>query len=194
MTFPGTVGVSVNGIPSSCSTPANCTFLYASTGLSTVSGISPTSFSFSALGPSATADAGGAQAAVLTISGSFVNASISNTAVAVGGASCLVTSVSATQIQCNLTAASAKSGSQPVSVSIAPFGLAENLINTVVQARTHYYVHLSMCQSLILFSCAISIDDFLMLIMLSVWKALDGWRGHYKCHASGGHRVRGRGS
>ena len=112
VSFPNTIGVMVNGIPSSCSDPSSCTFSYSEVNQSTVTSISPSSIVF---GNQSSVDVG--------IYGSFLNADIGNTKVTIGGADCTVTSVTTSLITCTL-GNNAKAGSQQVLVNISPFGLA----------------------------------------------------------------------
>ena len=110
--IPDTIGVTVNGIPSACSTPSSCTFTYSSVNQSFVTGVSPSSIVF---GNESTVD--------LIISGSFFNASIDNTEVTLGGVPCIVTSVTIPEIACSLEN-NITVGIQQVFVNISPFGLA----------------------------------------------------------------------
>lgn len=71
---PGTIGVTVNGVPASCTNPASCTFAYNASKTPSVTSVSPSNVVF-----------GGAASATLTITGSFTSqATVATVSVKVG--------------------------------------------------------------------------------------------------------------
>ncbi|GAX81121.1 hypothetical protein CEUSTIGMA_g8555.t1 [Chlamydomonas eustigma] len=121
---PGTIRVKVNEVPSACAanSSTSCTFSFSSSLTPTITSVSPSSvISFN-----------GSTAVPITITGTFLSATINTTVVTVGTTACNVTAVSSTQITCSL-GNRVMSGVQTVNVNINPYGYASGAVNRTVQ-------------------------------------------------------------
>ncbi|EFJ47175.1 hypothetical protein VOLCADRAFT_92352 [Volvox carteri f. nagariensis] len=142
---PGTINLQVNGVPSACADASGiCGFLYSDAATPRITGVSPTRLAFSS------------QASLpLTITGSGFSSGPS-VEVRVGTALCNVTSVTATQITCNVPD-TAPAGVRLVSVNVAGLGFADGAPNVTLETL---YVTGSAPSPAVLSSAGISVLNF----------------------------------
>ncbi|GIM05166.1 hypothetical protein Vretimale_9611 [Volvox reticuliferus] len=118
---PGTISLQVNGVPSACADVSGiCGFLYSDAATPHITGVSPTALSFN--GPSTLP---------LTITGSGFRDGPA-VEVRVGTALCNVTSVTATQIVCDV-AGTAPAGIRLVTVNVEDLGFADGAVNVTLE-------------------------------------------------------------